>query len=157
MLIHDKPLEAITNYLRIEGGPGTAGQPTAPQFADIARAGYQVVINLAMPDSDDALGNEQEIVEAEGMSYVPIPVVWENPRVRDMERFSFVMNENEGREVFVHCAMNMRVSAFVYLYRVIRLGVPKKVALADMHRIWQPNATWQSLVDQVLTRYGLND
>lgn len=155
--MNDASLQTITNYLRIEGGPGTAGQPTAEQFAEIARAGYQVVINLVMPDSDDALGNEDEIVEAAGMIYIAIPVVWERPRVPNIERFAQVMQDHADREVFVHCAMNMRVSAFVFLYRVLRLGVPKEEAEADLHRIWQPNATWQTFIDRVLARYRRGD
>ena len=44
----------------------------------------------------------------------------------------------------------MRVSAFVYLYRVLRQGVDESTARNDLHRIWQPNPTWQAFIDTAL-------
>ena len=39
-------LKAIKNFHEISGNLATAGQPTAEQFADIADAGYDAVINI---------------------------------------------------------------------------------------------------------------
>jgi len=39
---------------------------------------------------------------------------------------------------------------FVYLYRVAELNVDRDVARADMLRIWEPDATWQALIDSIL-------
>jgi hypothetical protein len=44
----------------------------------------------------------------------------------------------------------MRVSAFVYLYRVFCLKENEPMAKADLHRIWQPHPTWQAFIDQIL-------
>jgi lipopolysaccharide biosynthesis regulator YciM len=60
------------------------------------------------------------------------------------------MDRLQGEKVFVHCARNMRVSAFVFLYRVLRQGVPADEALPDLLAIWQPNETWQRLIDAAL-------
>jgi protein tyrosine phosphatase (PTP) superfamily phosphohydrolase (DUF442 family) len=143
-------LNAITNYLRLSPTLGTAGQPTAEQFRAVAEAGYQVVINLALSTSDHALPQEAEIVKSLGMTHFHMPVVWEAPTPMDLEIFFKVMDRNRDIQVLVHCALNMRVSAFVYLYRVLRLGVAEPVARADLHRIWQPNATWQGFIDRAL-------
>jgi len=143
-------MEQILNYLSISDALGTAGQPAAEQFAAIRAAGYEVVVNLAMPDSTNALPNEGELVAAQGMEYEHIPVVWESPTAEDLKRFFAVMDRNRGRKLFVHCALNMRVSCFVLLYRVLRLGVPAQVAWPDVLRIWQPNEVWQRFVDQML-------
>ncbi len=140
----------ITNYLANSNTLGTAGQPTPEQFATIRAAGYEVVVNLAMPDSTNALPNEDELVTAEGMDYFHIPVVWESPAVEDIERFFTVMDRNHGRKIFVHCAMNMRVSCFVFLYRVLRLGVPRETAWQDVLAIWEPNEIWQRFILQYL-------
>jgi hypothetical protein len=61
-----------------------------------------------------------------------------------------VLDENRERKVLVHCALNMRVSCFVFLYRVLRLGVEPEVAWADVLAIWQPNEVWQRFVDAML-------
>jgi protein tyrosine phosphatase (PTP) superfamily phosphohydrolase (DUF442 family) len=142
-------LSEITNYLAISDKLGTAGQPTAEQFAAIQAAGYEIVINLAMPDSTNALPNENELVTAEGMDYVHIPVVWESPTVEDLERFFAVMDQNQDRKVFVHCVLNMRVSCFVFLYRALRLGIPVEEAWQDVLAIWEPNEVWQRFVDEL--------
>ena len=146
-------LEDVLNYLAISDTIGTAGQPGPTQFSAIRAAGYDVVVNLAMPDSANALPNEQQLVSREGMLYVHIPVVWERPTAQNLEQFFDVMARCRGKRVFVHCAMNMRVSVFVYLYRVIWLGVSQDSARVDLLRIWQPNATWQRFLDDSLAEY----
>jgi protein tyrosine phosphatase (PTP) superfamily phosphohydrolase (DUF442 family) len=143
-------LSMITNFLPISEAIATAGQPTEAQFADIQAAGYSTVINLAMPTSDNALPNEQAIVTGLGMTYVHIPVVWEQPTVADCDRFFAVMDQvtqQPDQKVFVHCALNMRVSAFVYLYRRLKLETPEAIAQADLAKIWQPIPTWQAFID----------
>src|SRR5688500_152696 len=72
-------LENIRDYLRLDDRLSTSGMPQAAQFADIGRAGFEVVINLALPTSDDALPNEGELVTRAGMTYVHIPVNFEKP------------------------------------------------------------------------------
>ncbi|OKH21159.1 protein tyrosine phosphatase family protein [Chroogloeocystis siderophila] len=143
----------IYNFLQVSDAIATAGQPTAQQFADIKAAGYEVVVNLALPASTNAITNEQKIVEDLGMDYVHIPVIWEKPTLEDIERFFNVMQANTNKKVFVHCAMNMRVSAFMYLYRVIHEQTSVEEAKQDLQRIWQPNDTWQQFIDKVIAHY----
>ncbi len=142
-------LERISHYLEL-GRIGTAGQPTAEQFAVIREAGYRVVINLALTDSPHALSDEADLVTEQGMVYVHIPVVWEAPTVRDLERFFAVMDSNHNERVLVHCVVNKRASVFVYLYRVLQLGVPSERARHALVQIWQPDAVWQRFIDSVL-------
>lgn len=148
-------VEQIRNYLPISESLGTAGQPTRQQFADVEAAGYRVVVNLAMPDSTNALPDERQLVTEQGMEYVHIPVVWDAPTLDDLERFLAVMDAHQSHKVFVHCALNMRVSCFVFLYRIIRQGVPPEVAGETLRRIWEPNAVWQSFIGRALAAYGI--
>ncbi len=109
-----------------------------------------MVINLRPPA--DALSDEHVLVEGEGIEYISIPVIWTAPTVTDVEQFFAAMQVNEGKRVFVHCARNMRVSAFMYLYRVLKENIAPDVAVLDLHRIWTPNPTWQALIEQVLAQ-----
>jgi uncharacterized protein (TIGR01244 family) len=143
-------MEQILRFLVISDHLATAGQPTPEQFAAIGRAGYEVVINLAMPDSTNALPNEAGLVREQGVDYVHIPVVWEAPTQADLERFLAGMDRCEGRKVLVHCAMNLRVSCFVLLHRVLSQGVSLDEATDTMHRIWQPNEVWQAFLEHSL-------
>ncbi len=141
----DQSIEAIYQFLRLSDRIGTAGQPTAEQFTAIKDAGYQVVINL-LPSTREMLPNEQELVGSLGMEYVSIPVVWEAPTREDLERFFAAMEAHGQEKVFVHCAANKRVSAFLYLYRVLREQTPGEAAQADLNRIWVPNPIWQRFI-----------
>jgi protein tyrosine phosphatase (PTP) superfamily phosphohydrolase (DUF442 family) len=146
-------LNGIVNYLQISERLGTGGQPTAEQFSEIKAAGYEIVVNLAMPDSTNALQNEAELVRGQGMEYVPIPVVWEDPKDEDLDRFFQTMAQILTRKVFVHCVVNWRVSCFVYLYRVVELGIAMKRAEQSLLRIWKPEPVWQGFLERSLARY----
>ena len=60
------------------------------------------------------------------------------------------MEALDDRTVFVHCAANMRVSAFVFLYRVLSQRVPVAAAERDLHAVWQPNDVWANFVAEQL-------
>ena len=140
-------LDDIKAFLLLSDTLGTAGQPTEAQFAAVKKAGYEVVVNLALPTSPGALPDERAVVSKLGMEYVHLPVEWDAPAAEDAARFFEVMDANEGRHCFVHCAANMRVSAFVYLYRVLRRGVAEDDAARDLHRIWVPEGHWQRFIE----------
>ncbi|MBE0686806.1 MAG: protein tyrosine phosphatase family protein [Anaerolineaceae bacterium] len=144
----------ITNYLEIYPWLGTAGMPTDDQIECIANTGYQVVINLALEESPGAIADERERVTRLGMNYMHIPVVWESPQSSDLEQFFTIMQQLADYKVFVHCVLNMRVSVFVYLYRVIHLKEDPAVAYQELLEIWQPDETWQTLMDIALKNYG---
>ncbi|MEM7099250.1 MAG: protein tyrosine phosphatase family protein [Pseudomonadota bacterium] len=109
-------IDNIYHYERITDQIGCSGQPTSEQFEDIANAGFKSVINLAMADSDNAIPNEGSLVTALGMTYVQIPVDFANPTRGDLDKFCAVMQSLEADQVWVHCVVNARVSAFLYLY-----------------------------------------
>lgn len=144
---------SLLNFLEISDRIGTAGQPAAQQFAEIKAAGYEVVVNLAMPDSTNALPNEAELVCEQGLEYVHIPVVWEDPTDDDLDQFFRVMTQYQDRKVLVHCALNWRVSSFVFLYRVIQQRVSVEVAEQSLLKIWQPDLVWQGFIERSLARY----
>jgi protein tyrosine phosphatase (PTP) superfamily phosphohydrolase (DUF442 family) len=144
------PISEIQNFLEITPHLLTAGQPFEDQFTAIQEAGVQTVINLAHENSWDYIPEEREIVEGLGMAYIHIPVVWESPQPEDLQVFFAAMQQLQDQKVFVHCARNMRVSAFIYLYRVLELGEPREIALTNLHSIWQPDPVWQAFIDSTI-------
>lgn len=143
-------LSGIYNFRAIGDRLGTAGQPTETQFQAVRDAGFDAVINLALPTSDNALAHEGSIVTGLGMTYVHIPVDFKTPTSDDFEAFCRVMDAFDNRRVFVHCAANMRVSAFVFLYRVLRQKVSMSEAERDLHAIWQPDDVWNRFIQKEL-------
>lgn len=57
-----------------------------------------------------------------------------------------------GMPLWVHCALNMRVSAFVYLYRRLRLGEDDAAARRVMDQVWTPDAVWSAYIADALGR-----
>jgi protein tyrosine phosphatase (PTP) superfamily phosphohydrolase (DUF442 family) len=148
-----KMLSEIYNFRKVGDKLATAGQPTEGQFRAVREAGFEAVINLALPTSDNALANEGSIVTGFGMAYVHIPVDFKAPTPQDFRAFCRVMEAFEDRPVFVHCAANMRVSAFVYLYRVLRQHATPADAESDLRAIWQPDQVWSRFIEDQLKRH----
>lgn len=146
-------LQDIHNFVALDDRLLTGGMPTADQLREIAHAGVQTVINLAIPDSPRALPDEASIVRSLGMQYLGIPVEWEHPARRDLDAFMDAMDVHTADKVFVHCQANYRVSGFMMLYRVLRLGWDRQEAYNDLRRIWDPAEypVWQKLIDDSLS------
>jgi len=130
----------------------SSGQLSARDIDSLPALGIQAVINLALPTSSNALPGEAELVTGHGITYVHIPVVWERPEPAQLEQFFGALQALEGRKVWVHCAMNMRVSAFLYLYRRLRLREDHDAASRPMREIWTPHETWQAFIDAAMDR-----
>jgi protein tyrosine phosphatase (PTP) superfamily phosphohydrolase (DUF442 family) len=82
------------------------------------------------------------------MSYVHIPVNFQSPASQDFGTFCQVMDAFDDRRVFVHCAANMRVSAFIFLYRILCKNVPAPEAERDLYAIWQPDEVWAQFIQR---------
>src|SRR5688572_30153395 len=124
-------LESIRGYLRLSDRIATSGMPQPEHFTCIREAGFDVVINLALPTSDNAIPSEGELVSTQGMTYIHLPVKFDAPQPEDFERFSRMMDACQNQRVFVHCAANMRVSAFMFLYRLRRREATRDAAERD--------------------------
>lgn len=131
----------------------TSGQLSAADVRALPGLGFSVVMNLALPSSPNALPGEAEKVAELGLTYIHIPVEWENPRAEQFFQFARLLKGLAGEKVWVHCAMNMRVSAFVYLYRRLALNESEQAASEPMRQIWTPNETWQAFMDEVFRQY----
>jgi hypothetical protein len=83
-------------------------------------------------------------------------VLWEKPQASQFTLFSQVLWAMREDTVLVHCACNMRASAFVFLYRVLHEAVPLQEAAEIMHRVWRPQGVWQEFIASQLAEQGLD-
>ena len=142
--------ESIPGYRRLDQRLATGGCITDRHIAVLAAAGFEVVINLLPDEAEGAWPGEGEIVRSLGMRYIAIPIVWERPSLTDLRLFSACMAAHAGRKIFVHCAKNYRVSMFVALDRVLRLGWQTERALRDAARVWKPDGVWRDFIVRAL-------
>lgn len=134
----------------------TGGSPTLNDFKNIKAAGYQVVINLALSTSPGILPGEAELVSQLGMEYIHIPVRWESPSLSDLYAFFEALDQNSDHKIFIHCVKNMRVSAFIFLYRVLHQGWSVEAARPDLFAIWRPTDQWLDFINSCLSDLHLS-
>lgn len=146
---------AIIALRHISPRLATAGQPRPEHFTRLRDEGFEAVINLAMPGSPNALPDEAERVRALGMSYRAIPVEWTAPTPAHLREFCAAMDDLGAGRALVHCALNKRASAFVFLWRVLHCGEPIEPAAQDLFAIWNPEPTWARFVAERLAEHGL--
>jgi protein tyrosine phosphatase (PTP) superfamily phosphohydrolase (DUF442 family) len=139
-------MKNILNYIKINELISTSGQPKIEEFDLIKDEGFEVVINLALCNASNAIENEDKIVTNLGMSYFHIPVDFENPKPSDLKLFINVMQSLGANKVWVHCAKNYRVSAFMYVYHKYVLKTPFENIDLSIFNIWNPDKTWQELM-----------
>ena len=146
-------IEHLPAFLRVSPRLLTAGQPAPADFAAIADAGVEVMINLAPPGAHHYLADEAQLAMENGMIYAHLPIIFSRPLVSDFVSFAGVMNAHRERMVLVHCAANVRVSALVYLYQTLIQGEDESVARARMLQIRVPDAIWSRFISDVCAAF----
>src|SRR5216683_6394911 len=140
--------ETIYNWRRLDDRVTTSGQPTEQQLADIQALGVRHIVNLGLHTHEKALPDEAASVSRLGMTYIHIPIDFQNPTDQDFDQFSALMEQLNEVPVHVHCIANYRVSAFFYRYRRDVLGTDEAQARAEMERIWHPEGVWARFVSR---------
>ena len=149
--IATESLSNIHKYRQIDGRLSTSGQPSIKQLEAIADAGFQTIINLALHDDPRySLPDEPGVVTGLGLKYIHIPVQFSTPKTAELQAFFDALAEDSSKMIWVHCAANIRVSAFLGLYRVIKQGWKQDEAFALMHELWVPDQVWSTFISTTL-------
>lgn len=146
-------MKDIYHYQFLSETLSSSGMPTIEQMKEVAEAGVQVVINLAPHDVPNALPNERELVNSLGLEYVNIPVIWRTPERDALQQFLDTMDAHDGKKILVHCEANYRASAFIMMYRVLRLGWKREDAVPVMEKMWNPEdfPVWEKFIEDNLS------
>ena len=139
-------MENILNYIEINELITTSGQPNVEEFELIANNDFEVVINLALHNASNAIPNEDKVVTNLKMAYFHIPVDFENPKASDVRLFLNTMQALGANKVWVHCALNYRVSAFMYIYHKYVLKTAFEDIDISLFEEWSPDANWQEII-----------
>lgn len=141
------------NVVEISPRLVTSGQPSAEALAGLKASGFDAVIYLAPPTVSDAVRDEQNIVARQGLTFINIPIKFENPTEADVEMFASVLTGLGTRKVLVHCQINLRASSMVFLYRVINLKEDPRVAYESVAGVWSPDGPWRRLIEDQLRKH----
>ncbi len=148
-------IEDILNFIQVSDRIASSGQPEDHQFKDIAKAGYKTIINIAMPNSENAIPEEGNIVTSLKMTYVHIPVPFDAPNASHLREFIKVMETFANQRVWVHCVVNYRVSAFLYQHQRLIHGAQPEEAKKVMLASWEPDIIWQKFMALSYEEVGL--
>jgi protein tyrosine phosphatase (PTP) superfamily phosphohydrolase (DUF442 family)/catechol 2,3-dioxygenase-like lactoylglutathione lyase family enzyme len=144
-------ISEICNFRAVDEELATGGQPSSDELTAVREAGFEVVINLGLHDAPGySLEDEPGHVSSLGMEYIHIPVQFGNPTREDLDVFFNAMDACKGRKIFLHCAANKRVSAFLGLYRLTRCKWPPGKAFELMHDIWTPDSVWSGFLARMI-------
>jgi protein tyrosine phosphatase (PTP) superfamily phosphohydrolase (DUF442 family) len=141
--------KGIYNFLQLDEKLSSSGMPTPEQLSSAPSHGVEVIINLAPHDVPNAIPNEAKLVESLGLEYIHIPVNWSTPTQDGLDKFMDAMDARRDKTIHVHCEANFRASAFITLYRILRLGWNEENAFVVMHKIWDEDAypVWRTFID----------
>ena len=148
-------VEDIRNYREYSPTFSSSGQPSKDEIRALGAAGFERVVYIAFTDSRGAIADEDDLVKAQMMDYVQVPVDWEAPQPADFYLVAGAMQAQPNKKTLLHCQANYRASAFAFLYRVIHENVPVAIAKSDMNDVWTPNETWTEFILQVLEEQGI--
>ncbi|MFZ5857608.1 MAG: protein tyrosine phosphatase family protein [Chloroflexota bacterium] len=142
----------IFNFLQLDENLSCSGMPKPEQLREMAEADVKFVVNLATPKSEGWMPDEGGVIQSLGIEYLSIPVDWENPTAQDLARFLDAMAAHEGQRVHVHCQANFRATAFIGMYRVLRLGWDREKAFEEARKIWKVEEypVWEKFVNESL-------
>jgi uncharacterized protein (TIGR01244 family) len=129
----------IREFMQVTPEFCTGGQPRLEQFGKLKASGVKVVLNLRTPGEHRA-DAERQAVEAAGLRYVNIPVVYTAPKNEQVDEFLRITDDPANRPMFIHCTAAIRVGAFWLIRRVVRDKWTWDAALAEARKVGLVNA-----------------
>ena len=131
--------QPIRNFLKVSTDFCTGGQPRLEHFAVLKTDGVKAVLNLRTPGEHRA-EEEKAAVEAAGLKYHNIPIVYTAPTNAQADEFLAITDDPANRPMFIHCTAAIRVGAFWLIRRVARDGWTWEKALDEARKVGLTNA-----------------
>ncbi len=114
-------------------------QPRPEHFEKMKAAGIKAVINLRNP-SEHRAAEEQAQVEALGLKYINIPLVYTQPKEEAVDEFLRTLDDPANRPAYIHCTTTIRVAALWMVRRVLRENWPLEKAQEEAMKIGLANS-----------------
>ncbi len=125
----------------------TAGQPTAEHFDWLKAEGYEAIINISTPTAKNFVSDEPRLVMEKGMAYVHVPVDCSALAPDHYRLVSGVLKSVAGKKVLLHCAGNVKASAFAHIFRVKELGHDPEALRTELRQREWHEPKWYNYFD----------
>lgn len=122
----------IDNFARVDDAYFRGAQPMGDDYADLKALGIKTIINLT--SDEDGSFDERAAVEAQGMTYVHIPMSTRRaPTDEELASFLTVVNGTDHQPVYVHCVGGRhRTGVMTAVYRMTKDGISGEEAFKEM-------------------------
>lgn len=126
--------EHVRNFGEVNDHLYRGGEPTQRALEELAALHVNLVIDLREPGEKTKL--EQEMVEAQKMKYVNIPLsAFHAPTDDQIRRVLWLLVNGDTQKIFVHCWRGKdRTGTVVACYRIQHDGWDNHKALAEAHK-----------------------
>jgi uncharacterized protein (TIGR01244 family) len=141
-----KPEEAL-NYRKAAPTLATAGKPSAETLAKLKELGFRTAIDLRQ--LAEGVEAARKAVEAQGLTFVSIPVSPETFRADDARKVATVLGDAKAGPVLLYCSSSNRVGAVIAVVEGLR-GKPHDEALAEGRKAGLKSAPMIDAVERVL-------
>ncbi|NJM68208.1 MAG: cytochrome b6-f complex iron-sulfur subunit [Acaryochloris sp. RU_4_1] len=116
-------MELARNMIKLNEDLSVATTQLGPdQLQQAAKAGYQSVLNLQLPNEAGFLENEQQLVTTAGLEYAHIPV---NPAqiTNQLTDQVLVQMEKLEKPILIHCKSGARSGAMALIFMALHEGM----------------------------------
>jgi uncharacterized protein (TIGR01244 family) len=122
----------IDNFAKVDDSYFRGAQPVGRDYADLAALGIKTVINLT--SGEDAIDDERQVVEQNGMRYVHIPMSTRRaPSDQEIATFLAAVTASGTQPVYVHCVGGRhRTGVMTAIYRMTKDGLSADQAFKEM-------------------------
>jgi|CXWL01.1.fsa_nt_gi uncharacterized protein (TIGR01244 family) len=125
--VEEAPLIALSGGSLPEPGLLAAGQPSAEQLGEVAKAGYRTILDLRAPTEDRGYDEPARAREL-GLVYHNLPIVPAQLDRATLDRFRELLKTAE-RPILLHCGTANRVGGVLYAHWVLDQGLAPEAAL----------------------------
>jgi uncharacterized protein (TIGR01244 family) len=139
--------EQIPNYQKIRPDLATSAQPALEAVKKLKEMGFKTVVNLRMPQ--EGIEKDREAVEAQGLSFVSVPITPVTFSAKDVEAVAKVLDDQTAGPTLLYCSSANRVGAVWTVYEV-RKGKSLDEALAEGKKIGLKSPAMVDAVQRVV-------
>ena len=120
-------IEASYNFRRMTEKLTTSGIVQPDGLKALRAQGYEVVINLLPDTGRNAIPNERDIVESQGIEYIYIPVDFKQPTSADLSTFSEALDRvHEKKSMCTALQITESVHSTLFTWLVAASGALNK-------------------------------
>ena len=146
-------IENISSFRKNDENLSTSGQPTEAELSLLASDNYKWIINLRPNLEMETVFDEKAIVENLGLEYLQIPMTFETLNNKILMKFFEVMEETETKKSLVHCHHNIRVSALLAFYRILKQNWSKEEVFNDLSKMMEITPTFENYFSHHISEF----